>query len=113
MGVTILRNAAVLDAERGELAEGLSVVVENGRIADVGPGLAGPGDAVLLDIRPATTTAARLLRLAGQVGVVAPGALADLLVIDGNPLDDIRVLTTPEATLKLIMKEGRVYKNEL
>lgn len=64
-------------------------------------------------IRSATTTAARLLRLAGQVGVVAPGALADLLVIDGNPLDDIRVLTTPEATLKLIMKEGRVYKNEL
>lgn len=64
-------------------------------------------------IRSATTTAARLLRLAGQVGVVAPGALADLLVIDGNPLDDIRVLTTPEATLKLIMKEGQVYKNEL
>ena len=64
-------------------------------------------------IRSATTTAARLLRLAGQVGVVAPGALADLLVIDGNPLDDIRVLTTPEATLRLIMKEGQVYKNEL
>jgi imidazolonepropionase-like amidohydrolase len=64
-------------------------------------------------IRSATTTAARLLRLAGQVGVVAPGALADLLVIDGNPLDDIRVLTTPEATLKLVMKDGQVYKNEL
>jgi imidazolonepropionase-like amidohydrolase len=64
-------------------------------------------------IRSATTTAARLLRLAGQVGVVAPGALADLLVIDGNPLDDIRVLTTPERTLKLVMKEGQVYKNEL
>jgi imidazolonepropionase-like amidohydrolase len=58
-------------------------------------------------------TAARLLRLEGQVGVVAPGALADPLVIDGNPLDDIRVLTTPEAALKLIMKEGQVYKNEL
>jgi cytosine/adenosine deaminase-related metal-dependent hydrolase len=40
---TILRNAAVLDAERGELAEGLSVVVEDGRIADVGPGLAEGG----------------------------------------------------------------------
>jgi imidazolonepropionase-like amidohydrolase len=64
-------------------------------------------------IRAATTTAAQLLRMAGDVGVVAPGALADLLVIDGNPLDDIRVLTTPEQTLKLIMKDGQIYKNEL
>ncbi len=64
-------------------------------------------------IRSATTTAARLLRLTGEVGVVAPGALADLLVIEGNPLDDIRVLTTPEQTLKLVMKDGQVYKNEL
>jgi imidazolonepropionase-like amidohydrolase len=47
------------------------------------------------------------------VGAVAPGAYADLLVVDGNPLQDIRVLTTPDQNLKLIMKEGRVYKNEL
>jgi imidazolonepropionase-like amidohydrolase len=64
-------------------------------------------------VRAATTTAARLLRLDGEVGVVAPGALADLLVVDGNPLEDIRVLTTPDRTLKLIMKDGQVYKNEL
>jgi imidazolonepropionase-like amidohydrolase len=64
-------------------------------------------------IRAATTTAARLLRLEGEAGVVAPGALADLLVIEGNPLEDIRVLTTPDRSLKLIMKDGRVYKNEL
>jgi len=64
-------------------------------------------------IRSATATAARLLRREGELGVVAPGALADLLVIDGNPLDDIRVMTTPEQTLKLIMKQGTIYKNEL
>jgi imidazolonepropionase-like amidohydrolase len=64
-------------------------------------------------IRSATTTAARLLCQEGELGVVAPGALADLLVIDGNPLDDIQVLATPEQTLKLIMKQGKVYKNEL
>jgi len=64
-------------------------------------------------IRSATTTAARLLRREGELGVVVPGALADLLVIDGNPLDDIRVLTTPERTLKLIMKGGKIFKNEL
>jgi len=64
-------------------------------------------------IRSATTTAAQLLRLVGEVGAVAPGALADLLVVDGNPLEDIRVLTTPQRSLKLIMKDGQVYKNEL
>ena len=64
-------------------------------------------------IRSATTTAAQLLRLVGEVGVVAPGALADLLVVDGNPLEDIRVLTTPQRSLKLVMKDGQVYKNEL
>jgi imidazolonepropionase-like amidohydrolase len=64
-------------------------------------------------IRSATSTAARLLRRDGELGVLAPGALADLLVVDGNPLEDITVLTTPERTLKLIMKEGTIYKNEL
>jgi imidazolonepropionase-like amidohydrolase len=64
-------------------------------------------------IRGATSTAARLLQMEGQVGVVASGAFADLLVVDGNPLEDIRVLTTPDRTLRLIMKEGQIYKNEL
>ena len=64
-------------------------------------------------IRSATSTAARLLRREGELGVLAPGALADLLVVDGNPLADISVLTTPERTLKLIMKDGTIYKNEL
>jgi hypothetical protein len=48
----------------------------------------------------------------GVICDVAPGALADLLVVDGNPLHDIRVLTTPQRSLKLIMKNGRIYRNE-
>ncbi len=64
-------------------------------------------------IRSATVTAARLLQREGQLGVVAPGALADLLVIDGNPLEDIAVLTTPQRSLRLIMKDGQIFKNEL
>ncbi|HTD77126.1 MAG TPA: amidohydrolase family protein [Chloroflexota bacterium] len=63
-----------------------------------------PPDAI---IRSATTTAARLLNLEGQVGVVAPGAYADLLVVDGNPLEDIALLAAPEQHLKMIVKSGR------
>src|SRR5208282_1634512 len=49
MGVTILRNASVLDPEKGELVPGQSVLVEGSRSADVGPGVSGPGDALILD----------------------------------------------------------------
>jgi imidazolonepropionase-like amidohydrolase len=64
-------------------------------------------------IRSATLTAARLLRLEGQVGVITPGAFADLLVLDGNPLEDISVLTQPEQRLRLIMSRGRVTRDRL
>ena len=64
-------------------------------------------------IRSATTVAARLLRLEGQVGVVAPGASADLLVVDGNPLEHLEVLTDPARNLRLVMAAGRVHRNEL
>ncbi|MFI7006385.1 amidohydrolase family protein [Streptomyces sp. NPDC050145] len=57
-------------------------------------------------IRSATTTAARLLRMEGQIGTLAPGAHADLLVVDGNPLEDISVLTRPRTHLKHVIKSG-------
>jgi len=64
-------------------------------------------------LRAATVTAARLLRMEGQVGVVTPGARADLLVVDTNPLDDISVLADPDAHVQLIMKAGEVYRDRL
>jgi imidazolonepropionase-like amidohydrolase len=64
-------------------------------------------------LRSATTVAARLLRLEGKVGVVAPGAYADLLVVDGDPLQDIAVLTDPQRRLKLIMARGRLCLNRI
>jgi len=64
-------------------------------------------------IRSATTVAARLLRLEGLVGVIQPGAFADLLVVDGNPLADISLLTDPIRHLKLIMKAGQVFRESL
>ncbi|GAB3644504.1 metal-dependent hydrolase family protein [Glycomyces tarimensis] len=63
-------------------------------------------------IRSATVTAARLLGAEGRIGRIVPGALADLLVLDGDPLADIRVLTTPAEHLKLVMKAGRIVRDE-
>jgi imidazolonepropionase-like amidohydrolase len=64
-------------------------------------------------LRSATTVAARLVGLEGRAGVVAPGAFADLLVVDGNPLERLEVLTDPARHLRLVMAAGRVHRNEL
>jgi imidazolonepropionase-like amidohydrolase len=64
-------------------------------------------------VRSATRINADLLNQTGNLGVVAEGAYADLLGVDGNPLVDLRVLTNPGKNLRLIMKDGIIYKNEL
>ena len=64
-------------------------------------------------VRSATRINADLLNQTGNLGVVAEGAYADLLVVDGDPLADVRVLSSPGKNLKLIMKDGIIYKNEL
>jgi imidazolonepropionase-like amidohydrolase len=64
-------------------------------------------------VRSATRINADLLNQTGNLGVVAEGAYADLLAVDGNPLADVRVLTNPAKNLKLIVKDGIIYKNEL
>jgi imidazolonepropionase-like amidohydrolase len=64
-------------------------------------------------IRSATTVAARLLRMEGRVGVVAPAALADLLVVDGDPLQRLEVLTDPDRHLRLVMKAGAIHSSRL
>jgi imidazolonepropionase-like amidohydrolase len=64
-------------------------------------------------LRSATLYAARLLRMEGKIGVVAEGAFADLVVVDGDPLQDMALLTHQGAHLPLIMQGGRVIKNAL
>lgn len=64
-------------------------------------------------IRSATTVAAELLNLSGRAGTIREHAFADLLVLDGNPLDDISVLTRPGKQLTLIMHAGRIHRNTL
>ena len=68
----------------------------------------------------ATGTNAELLALSGKrnpypgkLGVVEQGALADLLLVDGNPLENINLIADPAKNFKVIMKDGRVYKNTL
>jgi imidazolonepropionase-like amidohydrolase len=68
----------------------------------------------------ATGTNAQLLGLSGQcnpypgaLGVVTEGALADLLLVDGNPLENIRLIEEPARHFVVIMKDGVAYKNTL
>lgn len=60
----------------------------------------------------ATKTAAEICRIDKIVGVLEPGKLADVLVVDGDPLADIRILED-QARLLMIMKEGKAYKDLL
>jgi imidazolonepropionase-like amidohydrolase len=64
-------------------------------------------------IRSATVTNAALLMQEGKLGTIAPDAYADLLVVDGDPLTDARVMLDPEKNLKLVMKDGIIHKNAL
>ena len=64
-------------------------------------------------IGSATVTNAALMMQEGRLGAIAAGAYADLLVVDGDPLTDLRVMLDPEQNLKLIMKDGIIYKDEL
>jgi imidazolonepropionase-like amidohydrolase len=75
-----------------------------------------PADALVM----ATSTNAELLTLSGkrnpypgQLGVVAEGALADLLLVDGNPLEDISLIADPQKNFVVIMKDGKIHKNTL
>jgi imidazolonepropionase-like amidohydrolase len=49
----------------------------------------------------------------GKLGVVEAGALADLLLVDGNPLENIQLVADPDKTFLVIMKDGKIYKNTL
>lgn len=64
-------------------------------------------------IASATLINAEILNRSGELGVIAPGALADILVLDGNPLADLGVLQDQGAHMPVIMKGGRMYKNTL
>jgi imidazolonepropionase-like amidohydrolase len=49
----------------------------------------------------------------GENGVVKEGAYADLLLVDGNPLEDINLIADPHKNFVIIMKDGVIYKNSI
>jgi imidazolonepropionase-like amidohydrolase len=71
-------------------------------------------------LRQATSINGELLQLTGPLnpyadgplGVIKKGAYADILLIDGNPIEKLELLTDP-ANVDLIMKDGKIYKNTL
>jgi imidazolonepropionase-like amidohydrolase len=75
-----------------------------------------PAEALVM----ATGTNAELLTLSGKrnpypgkLGVVEEGAYADLLLVDGNPLEDLSLVADPDKNFLVIMKDGRIYKDKL
>lgn len=75
-----------------------------------------PAEALVM----ATSTNAELLALSGKrnpypgkLGIVEQGALADLLLVDGNPLENINLIADPAKNFVIIMKDGKIYKNAL
>ncbi len=64
-------------------------------------------------IRSATLVNAEILNRAGELGEIAPGALADLLVVDGNPLEDLSVLAGQGERLAAVVKAGAFAVNRL
>jgi len=71
-------------------------------------------------LKMATHDNAQLFKLSGprdpypgKLGVIEEGAYADLLLVDGNPLENLDLVADPERNFVLIMKDGKIYKNKL
>lgn len=71
-------------------------------------------------LRQATAANGELLALCGErnpyaakLGLIEPGAWADMLLVEGDPTKDLSLLAEPQRTLRLVMKDGRVHKNTL
>jgi imidazolonepropionase-like amidohydrolase len=73
------------------------------------PRMAEFGMAPMEIIKSATSRAADMLDMTGQIGVVAPGAYADIVAVNGDPLRDINVL----GDVTFVMKDGGVFRNDL
>ena len=78
-------------------------------IAQEFPRMVELGMSPMQAIQSATSRAAELLELKGKIGVIAPGAFADVIAVTGDPLADVKVL----GNVGFVMKDGKVFKGEL
>jgi imidazolonepropionase-like amidohydrolase len=63
-------------------------------------------------LRSATSINAEIIGQADSIGHVAAGYLADLIVVDGNPLDDVGLFDEEGTRVPLVMKGGKIFKDE-
>ena len=71
-------------------------------------------DMELVDYQPEEfLIGAEVVRMEGRLGVVAAGAIADLLVVDGDPLEDLTLFQNNGEHLAAIMKDGQFFKNRI
>ncbi len=63
-----------------------------------------------MTLQQATLVGAEILGMTNQLGVIKPGAIADLLLVDGNPLTDITCLLGQGEHIRIIIKDGKTYK---
>ncbi|MBY5508542.1 amidohydrolase family protein [Rhizobium leguminosarum] len=64
-------------------------------------------------LHSASRVSAKLCMMENQIGVIAEGAYADFVVVNGNPLEDVAILSRPEESLAAIIRGGTFYKNTL
>ena len=69
-------------------------------------------DSVLV-IRSATSINAETFQMNNEIGIIKPGAIADMLVVNGNPLKNLQLLQDEGAHLDVIMKDGELNQNNL
>jgi len=116
MGGLLFRNAALLDVEAGETRPGAWVRTEGERIVEVEDRELSIRAEVLPPaevLRQATRVNAEILGREGELGVVAPGALADLLLVDGDPLRDLAVLQGQGKHLHAVVRGGELLVDRL
>ena len=108
-----------LEAVRIARAEGVPVVFGTDLLGHMHARQSGEFDLRTAAMAPAealqsaTITAARLMRQEGQIGQLVAGAFADLLIVDGDPMQSLAMLTRPEQGIRLLMQGGRIVDNRL
>ncbi|EJU01409.1 hypothetical protein DACRYDRAFT_53221 [Dacryopinax primogenitus] len=64
-------------------------------------------------LKHATTNPAKLLKMVGKIGTIAPGAFADIIFLKANPLEDVTIIDRQNEYLLGVMKEGRVVRSRI